>query len=823
MIYNLILVLILPVVVPGFLIFAIFKSRFRAGFWERLGFWRFSSIKLSISEKPFPTLWIHAASVGEVEAMWPLFCRLVKQFPSACFVLTTLTVTGRTLLQQRLQRECKGRPGIIIRLFPVDLPGLALQLFEKLRPDLILITETELWPNFLTSARRKGIPVVMVNGRISARAFVRYRFIRWILRPTLLGIDQFLMQSRNDADRMIKLGALPDRVFITGNLKFEQHIERLSQFEREFYRRSCGWNASDPIWASGSTHPKEEEEVLDVFRVLKKDFPELRLILAPRHLERISEVTELLSRSEFTFKHLSDFQPSEMSSEHFSDPPTTVDILLVDRMGLLRRLYDLADIVFVGGSLSSTGGHNLAEPALLEKPVIFGSHIQQVKGMADLLLSKGGGIQVVDRLGLERNLRRLFSDSELCKSTGRLARLAILKEKGAVQLTMQRISTLFDNLTFNAIPKFDQRNKIHRWIEDDLWSSREGGKTRLCASTLGGVSSIYNGLQHVRKIGYQTGIFRSRKLTRPVISVGNIMVGGSGKTPAVISICNVLLNEGLRPAVLSRGYGGENHSAVLEVSDGKQIKWPANIVGDEPVLMAQKLPGIPIFVGSDRVKVGQAAIHAHHPDVLVLDDGFQHRRLSRNLDIVLIHTSDPFGNGYVLPRGPLREPISHLGRANVFVLTHVEAAESCQGLIRFLQDCFPKIPLLLSQHQTSACVHLFDEDAKSVASLKDFPEKDVFIVLGIGNPKPFIRSVIDSGLNVVGYWIFPDHGKFQQDDISSIEKKANQLGSKAILTTRKDAIRLRVLGWPLKGWWAVDLELSMYEPEIWKEVILKGL
>ena len=820
MIYNILLVLSLPFVVPLFLLIAAFNPRYRAGLSERLGFWHLPPENSQPSSVHFPCFWVHAASVGEVEAIGPLVDELVERFPECRIIFTSLTITGRALLEQRIRNKSLKA---VVRLFPIELPGLSDWLLGKIRPDLILIVETELWPNFIAAAHRKTIPVIIVNGRISPRAFSRYRMIRWMLRSTLLSIERLLMQSRSDADRIVKLGVPPYRVTVPGNLKLDQQAEPLSRAEQDSLKTRWGWNRTDPIWIAGSTHRGEEEQILSVFLSLKKDHSAFRLILAPRHLERIPDIEKLLLHTRLPFRFFNETNTRPSVQNVASEQKQTVDIVLVNTMGQLRKLYSLADIVFVGGSLTPVGGHNLTEAALLAKPVLYGPNIQNVQAMADLLERCGGGIRVADQRFLGQKIQMLLGDAGLRTSMGKLGRQAVLECQGATQKTMGAIVDLLEIAKLKKIPRFDRGTWFYRWVKRTLWSSGPAGLTSFVAVCLRGMAVLYDRVQRVREASYQAGVIHPRRLSRPVISVGNLTVGGAGKTPTVISICRLLAKAGLRPVVLSRGYGGNNRNAVLEVSDGDQVKWPANVVGDEPVLLARKLPGIPVFIGPDRSKVGHAAITTYRPDVLVLDDGFQHRQLERDLDLVLIHATDPFGNGYVLPGGPLREPIVHLKRADMLLLTHVESPEPVQGLLDFLREICTTQPCLLSRHQLREYVPLSTDEGQSSCKLDRLPAKRVFVVAGIARPESFIQSIVREGLDIVGCWILPDHSLFRAEDIALIKHQAEKLGAEAILTTEKDAVRLELLGIRLNNWWAVAMELSLYEPKTWEDLILKVL
>jgi 3-deoxy-D-manno-octulosonic-acid transferase len=822
MIYNLILLVALPFLLPAFLIASAFNPRFRNGLGERLGAWGDTGAIDFSGRPPFSaTIWIHAASVGEIQAAWPLVEALVKRHPSTGLILTTLTATGHSLLRER-SAGLKGHTGPAqVRLFPVDFPGLGGRLLRKVQPDLILVVETEIWPNFLAAARRRGIPLAVVNGRISPRSFAKYRWIRWVLRPALESVNRFLMQTADDAARIECLGAPPYRVSVAGNLKFERRPEPLPETDRKKLIESWGWGSFDPVWVAGSTHPGEEETLLRLFMKLKADYPTFRLILAPRHLDRIPEVRSLLAGSGLKIRQASE---SPLSGNKGTIPSTgsTADAVLVDTMGQLNLLYGLADMVFVGGTFVPVGGHNLAEPALQGVPVLYGPHLQQVRAMADLLTESGGGYPSENAAELERRLRSFLDDPESRRRAGARAREAVGRSRGALDVTLESLSTLLDRRPPGSRIVTDRRPEMQRWVEDRLWHGRGPWATDLVRPFLNSVAVLYGNLVSVRNRSYRIGLLRSRRLSRPVFSVGNMTVGGTGKTPVVVAMCRILTERGLRPVVLSRGYGGRYRAPLLEVSDGSRIKWPADVVGDEPVLMARRLPGVPVVVGPDRYTAGKGAILAYQPDVLVLDDGFQHVRLCRDLDLLLIDSADPFGNGKVLPAGPLREPVHGLRRADAVMLTRMESSAAAAGLISFLGRSYPDLPVLFSRHRMTGCVRLADPSGAETP-VSDFSGRRVFVAAGIARPESFVRSLEREAVEVVGVAVYPDHFSFRATDIEQIGKEADRLGAQAVLTTEKDWVRLASLTAGLKNWWAVRMELSPDDPEAFGRLILEKM
>lgn len=315
-----------------------------------------------------------------------------------------------------------------------------------------------------------------------------------------------------------------------------------------------------------------------------------------------------------------------------------------------------------------------------------------------------------------------------------------------------------------------------------LWENEQiAGRCNVLAASLGLLSFPYRAAVALRNGLYDQGVLRQSRLPCPVISVGNITVGGTGKTPTVILLANLLRERGRRPAVLSRGYGGSAKDPVTVVSDGNSVLPDWRLAGDEPVLIAAAAPGIPVLTGRERLKTGWAAIKRFGADCLLLDDAFQHRALHRDLDIVLIDAAHPFGNGRLLPRGPLREPPASLQRAHLFIRTGAE------------KD--PPAPLGSEAGQASFrgshCPQGLVEGATGRLSPPDsLRGLKVCAFAGIGRPDAFRKSLIEAGAEVVSFRNFPDHHPYCRPELDGLLRLAAESGAERIVTTEKDAIRL---------------------------------
>jgi 3-deoxy-D-manno-octulosonic-acid transferase len=373
---------------------------------------------------PEPRCWIHAVSVGEAAAAIPLMQAISHRWPEMSIVMTTVTATGARIVVERAG-------GLAIhRYFPIDLPGPVRRALEAVRPRFFIGLETELWPNFLRALATRGIPTMVANGRISDRSFRRYRPVKRLMKRMLSRITVFAMQSEEDARRIIALGAPPERVVVTGNLKVDL---------------SPGPGQRDPIWqtmlrpdgdrlvlVAGSTHPGEEEAVLDAYRILRQRFEQLALVLAPRHPERGAEVAQKVRDRGLPVVRRTAF--GDGANGH--DRPA---VIVLDTVGELADLYGLADVVFVGGSLVPTGGHNMLEPAQRRKPVLFGPHTENFRDAAELLRAAGAAVVVRDAHELAREAERLLKDPALRQTMGEAGYAAVASRQGAVAGTMTLI------------------------------------------------------------------------------------------------------------------------------------------------------------------------------------------------------------------------------------------------------------------------------------------------------------------------------------------------------------------------------------------------
>lgn len=442
LLYNLLLLLASPVIVLVLLA----KKRCRRGLLERLGLSGFSGLSRSSGfsgrerpdqpdtpEKPDqpndPVIWIHAVSLGETAAIVPLVKELQARYPGWRLVVSTVTETGREAVEQRLK-------GVAQHCYaPLDFPWVVARVVRRLDPRLFLFVETELWPNLLQVLHRRGVPCVMLNGRLSSSSFRGYLRIRPLMVRVLSSVRLFLMQSDRDAERVIALGADPKRVVRVGNVKFD-HAKEAVPAQPAVTRADLGIPDRVPVVVAGSTHPVEEEAVLDGFGKIIEQWPDAALVLAPRHIERAAEVEAAVRVKGWAVSRRSRMNGGPKLA---AEP---VRVVILDTRGELAQAYRLATVAFVGGTLVPVGGHNLLEPALWGKPVLFGPHTDHCEESAARLLEAGAGTRVRDGQELGREAESLVRDEVRREQMGQAALRVMTENRGAVKRSLDLLDDL---------------------------------------------------------------------------------------------------------------------------------------------------------------------------------------------------------------------------------------------------------------------------------------------------------------------------------------------------------------------------------------------
>lgn len=428
--YNLFLPFGLLAMAPG----ALVKMRRRGGKWsdfsQRLG--RYDDATLA-GIRALPQnggrFWIHAVSVGEVEIAKKLITRLLATCPACGVIITTTTPTGRALTREFAERQA----GRVVALYsPIDLPFVVRSALRSFAPSQLVLVEAEVWPNLVSIVSRAGIPISLVNARLSSRSERRYRALGWLVKPVFALLDQVLAQENEDIPRWSALGVDVKRIKRTGSVKFDPEDASTSDSRIATFRAllaRAGWSNSSPVLLAASTHPGEEAGIANVFQTLKQSFPALKLMIVPRHVERTPEVAEQLRAMGLTPVLRSNLESQTAAS----------DCVLVNTTGELSAWQHLASIVVIGKSFLATGGQNPAEALMASKPVVFGPHMENFDALVTLLLDAGGALRVPDFSGLESTCCQLLRDPELAQKTAAAGRNALARHEGATRLTVESL------------------------------------------------------------------------------------------------------------------------------------------------------------------------------------------------------------------------------------------------------------------------------------------------------------------------------------------------------------------------------------------------
>src|SRR5687767_743429 len=431
--YSLYSVLVLAVAVlasPWFVYQALRYKKYVASLGQRMGY-----LPVSFNMDADESIWIHAVSVGEVLTARPLISDLKRRYPNLRMFLSTTTLAGQQLARRSVQDVDA------VFYFPFDLGIFVRRTLDLVRPKLFIMMETEIWPNLLYECRRRGVKTAVVNGRLSARSFSRYRMIRGFMRRVLDDVDRFLVQSEESARRFIDIGADPARVVVTGSLKFDSldlSPNALQARSRDRVLRYFRVPASRLVIVAGSTMKGEESAVLRAFRRVRTTTPNALLVIAPRHPERFDEVEQLVRSEGWKTARRSDLA---------IDSEPRVDVVVLDTIGELATLYQIATVVFVGGSLVATGGHNVLEPAVFGKPIVFGPHMENFAEIAEAFVSNGAGVQLAGDEQLDETLMSLMSDPVRRARLGAAARALVEANRGAKEKSVTVLADLLPRET----------------------------------------------------------------------------------------------------------------------------------------------------------------------------------------------------------------------------------------------------------------------------------------------------------------------------------------------------------------------------------------
>lgn len=422
--YSVLVLIVFAVVSPWFAYQAVRHKKYVTSFRQRLGY-----LPLSFNIDGDESIWIHAVSVGEVLTARPLVRDLRARHPHLRMFLSTTTLAG----QQVARRNVPDLDGVFY--FPFDLTLFVRRTLDIVRPRLFVMVETEIWPILLRECHLRGVKTAIVNGRLSQRSYPRYRLIRAAMRRVLAHIDRFCVQSDESARRFIELGAEPGTVTVTGSLKFDsvENVLPVQARTRDRVLRYFRLPSTRPVLVAGSTMKGEEVFVLRAFRRVRVASPSTLLIVAPRHPERFGDVERLCHEEGFK---------TVRRTELAIDAQPRCDIVILDTVGELAAIYQLATVVFVGGSLVPTGGHNILEPAVLGKPTVFGPHMANFSDIASTFLANHAAVQVVSDDDLSEELVSLMSDPVRRARLGAAARALVGANRGAMDKSMRVLADL---------------------------------------------------------------------------------------------------------------------------------------------------------------------------------------------------------------------------------------------------------------------------------------------------------------------------------------------------------------------------------------------
>jgi 3-deoxy-D-manno-octulosonic-acid transferase len=421
--YTGLIVLFALAVSPWLVYQAVRYRKYVGSLSQRLGY-----LPVSFNIDAEPSIWIHAVSVGELLTARPLIASLREKHPSLRIFLSTTTMSA----QQLARRNPLDVDGVFY--FPFDLGFVVRRTLDLVKPKLFLMMETEIWPNLLRECRRRGVRTAIVNGRLSSRSFPRYRAARGFFRHVLADIDHFCVQSDESRRRFVEIGAPADRVTVTGSLKFDSLEATAGQTRsRERVLRYFRFPAPRPVWVAGSTMKGEEAIVLRVFRRLKASQPAAVMVLAPRHPERFDDVVAMAQQEGFR---------TVRRSELPIDAEPRADVVVLDTLGELAAVYQVGTLVFVGGSLVPTGGHNILEPAVFGRPVVFGPHMHNFAEIAAAFVAADAGVQVASEGAFEDEVLALMADPVRRARLGAAARALVEANRGAKGRTLEALDLL---------------------------------------------------------------------------------------------------------------------------------------------------------------------------------------------------------------------------------------------------------------------------------------------------------------------------------------------------------------------------------------------
>lgn len=690
--------------------------------------------------------WLHAISVGEVISAAGLLRELRERNSAIPLYVSVGTVGGRAIAEERLA-------GIATGIFyaPIDYPFAVRRVLRRIKPAVVVILETEIWPVLYREAKRAGASLLIMNGRISDRTLPRYRRARFLFGRVLRFPDAIFVQSAQDRARYIEAGAPSEKIEVLGNLKYDVAPVRTDPPKLvvdllEKLKPSTVWVAASTMPPADGSDVDEEEVVIDAFQQLAARHPRLLLILVPRKMDLFDETADRLRDAGVRYQR--------RSANKIAKTLELPCVLLLDSMGELSTLFPLADIVFMGGSLARRGGHNLLEPAACGRPIIVGPHMENFAEIASEFREHYAVLEIGDAAELAPAVEKLIEDPRLRQDLGTGAAELAAKRRGATRKAVAEVLRWLDLAVPSEVPWGPMKPLL--WLTAKIWAAAGAWRQRRIAA-------------------------RARHLDTPVVSVGGISMGGAGKTPMVDYLAERMRQRGRRPAILTRGYMRRSIEPSILIEAGEKVS--ADITGDEAQIFVHS-GHAHAGIGADRWTTGRLLEEKYRPHLFLLDDGFQHRRLARNLDIVLIDALNPFAGGAVFPLGKLREPLQALKRADAFVLMRAAPEREYRGIRNQLLALNPHAPIFRGRIEPRYWVHT------RTGQPAHPPQAPAAAFCGLGNPASFWGTLSTLGIAPVFTWMFGDHHRYQCTEVQRLAAQARMHGAPVLLTTEKDAMNL---------------------------------
>ena len=714
---------------------------------------------------------MHAVSVGEVLSCIEFLRQVKERRPRTPIFASTSTLAGRATADEKLRGLADG-----IFYAPIDYAGAVRRVLRTLRPSVVVIAETEIWPNLFREARRTGAGLALVNGRISDQALPRYRRQAWLFRAVLPAVDCLLAQTETMRGRFLEIGAPADRSLVGGNFKhdFEARPAGSASPVRKLLESVMADDKSrssalPKIWIAASTmppavpaDPDEDDAVLDAFQQLAARHSDLVLILAPRKPERFDAAARKLDERRIRY-----LRRSRLNGEA---APAAPFVLLLDTIGELSGLFVMADVVFMGGTLAQRGGHNILEPAFFAKPVVMGPHMENFQAIADEFRAAGACVEIRGAGDLPGAVAGLLEDSNQAAEIGAKALARAQANRGASARAAEAVLELHRT----HLPRY---RPVWPWL--------------VTASAL---ARIWKWGARRRR---ESDLRAQRKLEVPVVSVGNLAMGGTGKTPTVLRLTELLKQRGHTPGILTRGYKRGTPEKHLALAPGAECT--AVQSGDEPQIFVRSRLA-PVGIGADRWETGMLLRRQFPIDVILLDDGFQHSKLARDIDIVLLDALDPFSG--VFPLGRMREPVESLERADIVLITRDRYSDLGDAIEHEVRRWNAHAPVFRASVEPVAWVAQATGEATPVSG-QPFHRAAVFC--GLGNPESFRRTLQQVGVTPVDWVEFDDHHHYRPAELRRLAHHFERKQADAVVTSEKDAVNLCEAGCdllkPLAVYW----------------------